>query len=152
MRLANWKSIVRDDNSADVRFGSFASILACPLHVRLRGNLGSADCPVLTVEGIGQNLIEATNGSLESRGMTDFEWAAIRSFLPNMPRGIPRVDDRRVLNGIFRVLPSGVPGATCRCPMVPAPLAIIALSVGGRLASGTGSWMRWPPVTMPPSR
>ena len=33
--------------------------------------------------------------------LTDFEWAAIRSFLPNKPRGIPRVDDRRVLNGIF---------------------------------------------------
>jgi transposase len=33
--------------------------------------------------------------------LTDFEWAAIRSFLPNKPRGIPRVNDRRVLNGIF---------------------------------------------------
>ena len=32
---------------------------------------------------------------------TDFEWTAIRSFLPNKPRGIPRVDDRRALNGIF---------------------------------------------------
>jgi len=64
--------------------------------------------------------------------LTDFEWAAIKSFLPNKPRGIPRVDDRRVLNGIFWVL-------RCRCLMVPAPLAIIALSVGGRLASGTGS-------------
>jgi len=41
--------------------------------------------------------------------LTDFEWAAIRSFLPNKPRGIPRVDDRRVLNGIFWVLRSGVP-------------------------------------------
>ena len=40
--------------------------------------------------------------------LTDFEWAAIRSFLPNKPRGIPRVDDRRVLNGIFWVLRSGV--------------------------------------------
>ena len=37
--------------------------------------------------------------------LTDFEWAAIKSFLPNKPRGIPRVDDRRVLNGIFWVLP-----------------------------------------------
>jgi transposase len=27
--------------------------------------------------------------------------AAIRSFPPNKPRGIPRVDERRVLNGIF---------------------------------------------------
>jgi transposase len=33
--------------------------------------------------------------------LTDFEWTAIRSFLPNKPRGIPRVDDRCVLNGIF---------------------------------------------------
>jgi hypothetical protein len=30
--------------------------------------------------------------------LTDFEWAAISSFLPNKPRGIPRVDDRRVLS------------------------------------------------------
>jgi transposase len=41
--------------------------------------------------------------------LTDFEWTAIRSLLPNKPRGIPRVDDRRVLNGIFWVLRSGAP-------------------------------------------
>jgi transposase len=41
--------------------------------------------------------------------LTDFEWAAIRSFPPNKPRGVPRVDDRRVLNGIFWVLRSGAP-------------------------------------------
>src|SRR5216684_4471048 len=29
--------------------------------------------------------------------------------LPNKPRGVPRVDDRRVLNGIFWVLRSGAP-------------------------------------------
>ena len=33
--------------------------------------------------------------------LTDFEWAAIKPFLPNKPRGVPRVNDRRVLNGIF---------------------------------------------------
>ena len=38
-----------------------------------------------------------------------FEWVAINSLLPNKPRGIPRVDDRRVLNGIFWVLRSGAP-------------------------------------------
>jgi hypothetical protein len=43
----------------------------------------------------------------------------------------PRVDDRRVLNGIFWVLRSGA-GAICRKPMVPAPLAIIASFAGGR--------------------
>ena len=33
--------------------------------------------------------------------LTDFEWTAIRPLLPNKPRGVPRVNDRRVLNGIF---------------------------------------------------
>jgi transposase len=41
--------------------------------------------------------------------MTDGEWVAIRPMLPNKPRGVPRVDDRRVLNGIFWVLRSGAP-------------------------------------------
>jgi transposase len=33
--------------------------------------------------------------------LTDFEWRVIEPLLPNEPRGVPRVDDRRVLNGIF---------------------------------------------------
>jgi transposase len=41
--------------------------------------------------------------------LTDFEWRVIEPLLPNKPRGVPRVDDRRVLNGIFRVLRSGAP-------------------------------------------
>ena len=43
--------------------------------------------------------------------LTDFEWAAIQPVLPNKPRGVPRVDDRRVLNGIFWRLRSGAPWA-----------------------------------------
>ena len=39
--------------------------------------------------------------------LTDSEWKAIERCLPNKPRGVPRVDDRRVLNGIFWVLRSG---------------------------------------------
>ena len=39
--------------------------------------------------------------------LTDDEWTAINPMLPNEPRGVPRVNDRRVLNGIFRVLRSG---------------------------------------------
>src|SRR5438132_10857753 len=34
---------------------------------------------------------------------TDHEWAAINPMLPNKPRGVRRVNDRRVLNGIFWV-------------------------------------------------
>ena len=41
--------------------------------------------------------------------LTDCEWAAIKPFLPNKPRGVPRVNDRRVLNGTFWVLRSGAP-------------------------------------------
>jgi transposase len=36
--------------------------------------------------------------------LTDFEWHAIEPLLPNKPRGVPRVDDRRVLNGIFTAI------------------------------------------------
>ena len=39
----------------------------------------------------------------------DHEWYVINPMLPNKPRGIPRVDDWRVLNGIFWVLRSGAP-------------------------------------------
>jgi transposase len=41
--------------------------------------------------------------------LSDHEWAAIKPMLPNKPRGVARVDDRRVLNGIFWVLRSGAP-------------------------------------------
>jgi transposase len=41
--------------------------------------------------------------------LSDNEWRAIRVMLPNKPRGVKRVDDRRVLNGIFWVLRSGAP-------------------------------------------
>jgi transposase len=41
--------------------------------------------------------------------LTEFEWKTIQPLLPNEPRGVPRVDDRRVLNGIFRILRSGSP-------------------------------------------
>ncbi len=42
-------------------------------------------------------------------GLTDFEFDRIRPLLPDKPRGVARVDDRRVLNGIFWVLRTGSP-------------------------------------------
>ncbi len=41
--------------------------------------------------------------------LTDFQWSVSQSLLPNKPRGVPRADDRRVLNGIFCVLRSRAP-------------------------------------------
>jgi transposase len=42
--------------------------------------------------------------------LSDFEWTAIKPMLPNKPRGVRRVNDRRVLDGIFL-------GSAFRCAM-----------------------------------
>ena len=41
--------------------------------------------------------------------LTDFEWSIIEPLLPNKPRGVPRADDRKVLNGIYWRIRSGSP-------------------------------------------
>jgi transposase len=43
--------------------------------------------------------------------LSDFEWSVIAPLLPDKPRGVPRVDDRRVLNGIYWRLRTGSPWA-----------------------------------------
>lgn len=37
----------------------------------------------------------------------DEQWERLQSLLPNKPRGVPRVDDCRVINGIVRVPQAG---------------------------------------------
>ena len=39
--------------------------------------------------------------------LTDAQFARLSPLLPNKPRGVPRVDDRRVISGIVHVLKSG---------------------------------------------
>lgn len=41
--------------------------------------------------------------------LSETEWRLIEPLLPNKPRGVTRVDDRRVINGIFYVLRNGSP-------------------------------------------
>lgn len=41
--------------------------------------------------------------------LSEAEWRLIEPLLPNKPRGVARVDDRRVINGIFFVLRTGSP-------------------------------------------
>ena len=43
--------------------------------------------------------------------LTDFESSVIQPLLPTKVRGVKRVDDRRVLNGIFCRLRTGAPWA-----------------------------------------
>ena len=64
------------------------------------------------------------------------EWSAIRVMLPNKPRGVARVDDRRVLNGIFWVLRSGAPWRDLPDVYAPPQPATIGSFVGGGPGSG----------------
>jgi transposase len=65
--------------------------------------------PLLWVDGTARDVIEAPKLEpwIVRYELSDFEWAAIKPFLPNKSRLVRRVNDRRVLNGIFWVLRSG---------------------------------------------
>jgi hypothetical protein len=111
-RNVTFRSKVRVGSfSNESEFGVATSVFALSSCFQIRGrsvvrpvrNLGNAGCPVLTFEGIGLDVIQPPKREprIMRYKLTDFEWVAISPFLPNKPRGIPRVDDRRVLNGIF---------------------------------------------------
>ena len=40
--------------------------------------------------------------------LTDAQFARLKPLLPNKPRGVPRVDDRRVISGIIHVIRNGL--------------------------------------------
>ena len=40
--------------------------------------------------------------------LSDTQFARLRPLLPNKPRGVPRVDDRRVISGIIHVIRHGL--------------------------------------------
>lgn len=70
--------------------------------------------------------------------LTDHEWSIISPLLPNKSRGVARVDDRRVLNGILWRFRTGSTWQKFQSVMARRPPAIIALPVGASLASGIG--------------
>jgi transposase len=76
--------------------------------------------------------------------LTDDEWAAIEPFLPNKPRGVPRVNDRRVLNGIYWVLRSGAPWRDLPRGFGPYTTCYNRFVAGGVQESGGASWRHWP--------
>ena len=79
-------------------------------------------------------------GKMRRFELTDFEWSVIAPLLPNKPRGVPRVDDRRVLNGIFWRLRTGAPWADIPARYGPHhDLRTTASTVGAGRACGNGS-------------
>lgn len=48
---------------------------------------------------------------MKRHDLTDYEWSVIEPLLPQKSRGMPRFDDRRVLNDIFWRFQTGSPWA-----------------------------------------
>jgi len=82
--------------------------------------------------------------------LSDDEWGSIRPMLPNKARGVPRVDDRHVLNGIFWVLRSGAPWRDLLSSFGAYTTCTTGSFVGEGPVSGAGSWTRSPLPMMPP--
>ena len=76
----------------------------CPVSVQIRTSRFSVD-------GVGMNVIQVPKPEpwVMRYALNDNEWRVIQPMLHDKPRGVPRVDDLRVLNGIFWVLRSGAP-------------------------------------------
>ncbi len=70
--------------------------------------------------------------------MSDLEWEFIKCVLPNKTRGVKRVDDRRVIDGIFYVLRVVARGAIFRISTVPTQRCTTALTAGRKRAFGIG--------------
>ena len=57
------------------------------------------------------HFVETAEADMARFDLSDFEWSVIDPLLPQKSRGVKRVDDRRVLNGIFWRLRTGAPWA-----------------------------------------
>ena len=69
--------------------------------------------------------------------MRDFECNFIKELLPNKPRGVKRVDDRRVINGILYALRTGIPWRDMPEQYGRGQRSITASIAGQRPESGT---------------
>jgi len=80
--------------------------------------------------------------------LTDREWAIIEPLLPDKPRGVARVDDRRVLDRIMWRFRSGAAWAEIPERYGP-PMTCYNRFVRWRKGgSGAGCWQRFPVVSM----
>ncbi len=79
--------------------------------------------------------------------LTDFEWKIIEPSLPNKPRGVPRVNDRRVLNGILWRFRTGSPWRDIPERYGPSTTCYNHFVRWREAGFGTASWTRSRPLT-----
>ena len=72
--------------------------------------------------------------------LSEAQFARLEPLLPSDTRGVPRVDDRRVISGIVQVLKSG---PMRRRSTVPSRRSITASCAGPRRTCGPASSMPW---------
>lgn len=77
--------------------------------------------------------------------LSNAEWRIIKPLLSNRPRGVGRVDDCRIPNGIFYILRTGSPWPICPSATAPMPLSTTASTVGHRSVSGSNFSLPWWP-------
>ena len=80
--------------------------------------------------------------------LSDFEWSIIEPLLPNKPRGVPRSDDRKVLNGIYWRLRTGSPWAEIPERYGPSTTCYNRFVRSARIRSGIGYSKRSQKPTM----
>ena len=111
MRLYRVEFLHSQGHSRPGRASSKSGHVRCALKAEVNlEHLRQVD-GLLWVDGAARDVIDAPKLEpwIVRYELSDFEWAAIKPFLPNKSRGVRRVNDRRVLNGIFWVLRSGAP-------------------------------------------
>jgi len=85
--------------------------------------------------------------------LSDAQWMRLKPLLPNKPRGVPRVDGRRVISGIVHVLQSGAVGGRMRRASTARPRrSTTGAFAGQRRACGGMFSRRWRPQAAPRPR
>jgi hypothetical protein len=79
------------------------AVSAMPPKAEVNSEHERASDGALRVGGAARDVIQVPKPEprLMRYELSDYEWSVIKPMLPNKPRGVPRVDDRRVLNGIL---------------------------------------------------
>ena len=75
--------------------------------------------------------------------LSEEQFSKIKPLLPNKPRGVPRLDDRKVLSGIIFACNAAIAGATFRLNMAPPRRFITAINDGLNPGFLSVYSMRW---------